>query len=379
MARLGIVGLSSLVGLVLLSAAAGAEEKGAIAGVVRDADGKPVAGIEVVLEVGRARIQLTEEFDRWESVRTDRATSDKDGGFKFADVPEGASLLVWAKNDVGFASAHAVPGVTLTLAPLGSVSGKVAGKSMLLKGLRVVALGGVGPYAAGQVDEDSGRFDVAGVAPGESRLHVYRGNFEVARIPIQVVGGEETKVKSVRVTETFLPVADPLVDVLRVRLVDSDGRPMRGVQFSWSSQWMDGGMNSDEEGIVRLAGGGVAIGGPPYRLRLSDLRLGTSVFRGAVTGGGKGGVATVQLESLSEVTGTVSVGGKARDLYRLYAVTDGKAPRAHTATVEKGRYSIHLPEGSCRIVILTADARLHEGTVQVASSNSPTSRDITLP
>jgi hypothetical protein len=184
--------------------------------------------------------------------------------------------------------------------------------------------------------------------------------------------------KPVRVPDGFLPVGDPLVDVLKVKLVDSRGQPVRGVQLVWSSQWMDGGMDSDAEGIVRLAGGGVAIGGPPYLLRLSSLRQGTNVLAGAVKGG-KGGTATVEIQPLVEVSGTVSRGGKALELYRLFGVTDGKSPRARPAAVEKGRYSVHLPEGSHRVVVGTVDGALHETTLQVPPSGGPQTRDIALP
>jgi hypothetical protein len=201
----------------------------------------------------------------------------------------------------------------------------------------------------------------------------------VARVPVQVTAGEETRVKALRVTEDFLPVADPLVDVLKVRLVNADGRPVSGVQFIWSSRWGDGGMDSDAEGIVRMAGGGVAIGGPPYRLRLANLRQGTSAFRGVLKAG-RGGTAIVEVHPLVEVGGTVSHRGKAVDLYRLYVVTDdGKTSRVFPATVEKGRYSVHLPDGSWRVVVVTADGVLHETTLQVAPSGSPQAHDVDLP
>jgi hypothetical protein len=377
MARHAVVALGVLVGSLLPPVAA-AEGGRKVAGVVLDADGKPAAGVEVVLEVGRTRLALTEEFDRWEAVRTDRATSGEDGRFAFSDVPPGASLVAWAKSPAGFASAPVAESVTLTLAPLGSVRGKLTGKSSHLKGVRVFVSGPFGRSAEGKVDEAWDSFDVPGAVPGEGRLHVYRSNFEVARVPVQVTSGEETRVKAVRVTGDFLPVADPLVDDLEVRLVNADGRPVAGVQLVWSSQWMDGGMNSDEEGIVRLAGGGVAIGGPPYRLRLGNLRQGASGFRGVLKAD-KGGRATVEVHPLVDVSGTVSLGGKPVDLYRLYAVTDdGKTPRVVTAGVEKGRYALALPDGPCRVVVVTVDGKRHETTIPVAPAESPQTHELKL-
>jgi hypothetical protein len=309
-------------------------------------------------------------------VRTDRAKTGPDGAFRFAGVPEG-SLLVWARTEDGFASAPGGPDVALTLVPLGSVSGKVAGKPSLLGGARAIVWGGFGRSVEARVDEDSGRFDVARVPPGEAWLSVYRNNFEVARVPVQVVPGEATKVKAVRVTEEFLDDGDPLVDVTRVRLVGSEGRPVAGVQLVWSSRWMDGGMDSDAEGIVRLAGGGVAIGGPPYRLRTGALGGDETPYHGVLKGE-RGGVAVVEIHPLVAVSGTVSVGGKPAPLYRLHAVTGGKAPRVRTATVEKGRYAVRLPEGTSRVVVVTPDGVLHEGSLDVAGSDAAT-HDLALP
>src|SRR5262249_35868846 len=103
MGRLAVVGLA-LVGWVLVRDA-GAEGEGAVTGTVRAAAGAGVAGVEVVLEIGRARYQLGSEYDRWDSVRTERVTSGNDGGFRFTDLPAGAGAVVWAKTATGFASA----------------------------------------------------------------------------------------------------------------------------------------------------------------------------------------------------------------------------------------------------------------------------------
>jgi hypothetical protein len=372
----GLAGIA-LLGVFMVSPVLRAEEERALTGVVRGPEDKPVAGIEVHLEIGRARYALTEDFVVWGSVRTDHVSSGADGTFKFADLPEGASLVLWAKSADGFASATGAANATLQLAPLGRVSGKLVGKPAQLKGARVGVSGAFGPWTQGKVDEESGRFEVGGLVPGEATLHVQRGNFEVARAPVQVTSGEETKVKPVRIPDGFLPVADPLVDVLRVRLVDPRGRPVKGVQFVWSSQWGDGGMSSDDEGIVRLAGGGVAIGGPPYLLRLSYLQQDTNRLRGVVKGE-KGGTVTVEVNALAEVSGTVTLARKRLDLYRLYAVVGDKRPQVLAAKVEKGRYSLHLPEGSHRIVVGAVDGTLHETTLQVGAAG-PQTQDLVLP
>ena len=367
-----------LVGLLASLATAWDGPPRTVQGVVRDAAGSPVAGAAVTLEVGRVQLAITDEPDRWDSVRTDRTTSDAAGAFRFEGVPEGATLVVWAKTADGFASAPATGDVALTLAPLASVSGRVTGRARHLEGLRARVAGGGGLAAAeGAVDEDTGRFDVRGVVPGEGVLRIRRGTFDLAHCPVSVSPGAEAKVKSLRVTGDFLPDADPLVDVLKVRLVDASGRPVRDVQFVWSSQWMDGGTSSDEDGVVRLAGGGVAIGGPPYRLRLRALQSEGGAWRG-VLAGVRGGTATVTLDPLVEVTGTVSLGGRALDPYRLHAVADDRPVRLRTASVEKGRYSIRLPPGRSRLVVATVDGTLHEASLDVAGSTGPQMHDVVL-
>src|SRR5262245_47502157 len=135
MGRLVVVGLA-LVGWALVREA-GADGEGTVTGTVRDAAGAGIVGVEVVLEIGRAHYQLGSEYDRWDSVRTERTTSGSDGGFRFTDVPAGAGAVVWAKTPTGFASAPAVPSapsassvssVSLRLGALGSVTGKLAAK-----------------------------------------------------------------------------------------------------------------------------------------------------------------------------------------------------------------------------------------------------------
>ena len=61
-----------------------------ISGVVVDEDGKPAAGVHVTLDVGRARYELTENFDRWYAVETKTAKAGADGSFAFIDLPGGA-------------------------------------------------------------------------------------------------------------------------------------------------------------------------------------------------------------------------------------------------------------------------------------------------
>jgi len=229
----------------------------------------------------------------------------------------------------------------------------------------------------GIVNEDTGLYEVESIVPGKARVSILRNNFYVARFDTDVKAGKKCGAKPARVMDGFLAGADPVVDVIKVRLVDRKSRPVAGVQLIWSSQWMDGGMNSDEEGIVPLAGGAVAIGGPPYLLRLRSLKSDTGFFHGVLRRVLKG-VAVVELKPLQEVMGVVKRGDVSVKIYRLLAVGPGKNPNVYTARVGDGRYSVRLPEGKCRFVVGTEDGKLHEHDLKVSLSDGPTTHKIEL-
>ena len=61
---------------LLLPTLCGAAE---VLGVVLDEEGNPVVGVEVNVDVGRARYELAADFDRWLAVETRTATTGADG------------------------------------------------------------------------------------------------------------------------------------------------------------------------------------------------------------------------------------------------------------------------------------------------------------
>ena len=138
---------------------------------------------------------------------------------------------------------------------------------------------------------------------------------------------------------------------------------------------MDGGMDSDEEGLVRLAGGGVAIGGPPYLLRLQSLKGKRGFFEGALKKTVKG-TAVVEVRPLAEVTGSVSVAKAGVEKYRLLVVGPGERPRVYdTASVENGKFTVFVPRGKCRFVVGTPDGMTREEAFDV-EGGSPVAHDL---
>lgn len=364
----------ALIALLLLAAWGRADE---ISGVVVDAEGRFLPGVRVRLEVGRAHFALTPDFDRWYAVDTKTATTGADGGFAFADLPEGAVGTAFVKAEAGIGIARGTGKLEVRLGPPGAVKGKVRGKRSATKGLRVVVYGGDGlDLEEGTVDKRTGKFEVPGVAPGAGRILILRDNFGVAREAVAIEAGKTTTLKSIKI-KGVLPDPDPTVECTKAKLVDEQGKPVPGVQLWWSSQWMDGGTASDEKGIVRLAGGGVAIGRPPYRLRLQSLSGKERSYQGVLRKV-RGGTAIVELRPLQIVRGTVKRAGAAVKRYLLFVVGPGAQPRVYTAQVEEGTYRVALPDGACRFVVGTADGRTHEQELLVEAKGAAT-HEIVLP
>lgn len=361
--------------LLLFSALCSASE---ISGVVLDEAGNAVVGAEVTLAIGKARYALTPDFDRWIAVETRTATTGGDGRFAFADLPEGAVGTASAKGTGTLGIAQGTGALEVKLAPAGSVKGKVLGKGNDLKQLRIYVAGGVGVRGEeGTIDKRTGTYEVHGLAPGQGCVYVKRGNWDVARHDVEIVAGKTTGVPNTKIKEGFrLPTADPEVECTAAKLVDPQGTPVAGVQLWWSSQWMDGGMDSDKEGIVKLAGGGVAIGGPPYLLRLQSLRAKEGAFEGVYRKTTKN-TAIVELRPLAEVKGAVAKGNEKVEKYTLLVVGPGEKPRVYTAEVADGKFTAYVPRGKCRFVVGTADGKTRDHAFDV-QGGSPIAHDIPL-
>lgn len=357
--------LRSLVLVLLFAVPCRAEDGTTVAGVVVDEKGSPVAEATVTLHVGWARYALTPEFDRWYAIETKTATTGDDGRFSVADLPKGTVATAYVNTGKAIGVAQGKGELNVHLAPPGGVQGKVTGKRQELKAVRIFVQGGMGlGTGRATVDKKTGKYKVGGLPLGPGRVFVSLDNWTLARFDVEIPPEKPAKVKTAKCVGKFLPTADPQVDVTKARLVDAQGKPVPKVQLSWSSRWMDGGMSSDEDGIVKLAGGGVAIGRPPYYLRLSHLRAEQGAFRG-VFKKVKRGVAIVELQPLREVKGTVNRAGAAVEKYRLIVVGPGEPARIRLANVEDGAFNVWVPDGNCRFVIGTVDGKVQEQAVAV--------------
>jgi hypothetical protein len=368
-----LVRLSFLVVALLVSVVSGlaveyrAEEEttATVAVAVVDEKGSPVADATVTLHVGWARYELTADFDGWYAVESKSARTGADGRVTFDDLPEGAVATAYVHTGTAVGVAQGDGELRVRLGPPGSVQGRVTGKKQDLKGMRIFVRGGLGLGSGeGKVDKKTGRYEVGGLTPGPARVFVMLGNRTIARLDVEVPPGKSAKVETTQFRGKFMPVPDPQVDVLKAKLVDRQGNPMPGVQLTWSSRWMDGGMSSDEDGIVRLAGGGVAIGGPPYFLRLRSLEGEHAMYRGVLKKVQKK-VAIVELHLLRKVTGSLKRGDLAVEKYRLFVVGPGRPGQVYHASVESGGFTVHVPDGSCRFVVGTVDGQVHDHALEV--------------
>lgn len=359
---------------LLFATLAQAEE---IGGVVLDADNKPLASVAVEARIGVARYALSPHYDNWLFVgQPMKGQTDAKGRFNFQNLPADAVLTVFVKTQKGTGFAQGSKDLKVQLAPFGVLKGKIAGKRQQLKGARIWinSCFGMSGFEV-KPDPKSGRFEHEEVPVGPARLYFKNHNFDFAIRDVEVKPGKNKPVKTAKFTEKYITRGDPLVEVTKVKLVDPDGLPLTGVQMWWSSRFMDGGMNSDREGVIKLAGGGVAIGAPPYILILRSLNREKVPLLGTYKKVKKG-TALVEVTELRKVTGTLKVGGEPLEHYRIAAVGPPDK-RVFHANVESGTFTIHLPEGKSRLVIGTVDGKLREKQVEVKAVNQPV--EIELP
>jgi len=357
-----------MVGAILFCSLATAGE---IRCVVLDADGKPAADVAVEMRVGLARYALTKSYDEWLFLGSPhQGKTDQNGKVTFSNLPDGAVGAVLARAPDGAAFAQGSGDLELRLAPLGNIKGKISGGRSDLKGARVwvSSCHGLAGIEA-KPDEKTGRFEVEGVPAGPARVYVKTFNFDLARYDVDVVPGKDVKLKSTRFSDKFVLGWEPLVDVMRVQFVNEKGEALAGINMWWSSRFMSGAMDSDGAGETKLAGGGVAIGGPPYVLHLSSIQRDKVPLFGELQKV-KRGVAIVEIREIPKLKGTLKIAGKPVDHYRVVVIGPPDERIVH-ATVEAGQFEVYAPLGKCRIVVGTADGKLREKEIDVTNLEIP--------
>ena len=361
--------MRSWVGILLFAALASA---GDIGGTVVDPEGKPVADVEVLMRVGLARYALTPHYDEWLFVGQQlKAKTDDAGKFTFTNLPDGAVGSVYVQTTGGAGFAQGTADLKVQVQELGSLKGKVSGKRQQLKGVRVwVRVCRGFSSAETKPDPKTGRYAVPGIAAGDARVFVKNHNFNLAIHDVEVVPKKTISVKSAKFTEKYIAGTDTLVDATKIKFVDAKGKPLQGIRMWWSSRFMDGGMNSDADGVIKMIGGAVAIGGPPYILRYASLEKDKVPMLGTFKKV-KRGVAIVEVGTMVKLTGTVKVGDDAVEHFRLAVVGPAKTERVYHAHVADGSFTVYVPAGKCRFVVGTVDGKLRTKSQAVQAANLP--------
>lgn len=357
---------------------------GRVEGILYGADGEPATGATVRLELGFA--SAAEELGRRSlSVDSRRATTDAEGRFSFPDVPYEATAELFVSQDGLFARAPAEDFTRLALAPGGALRIAVRVPPDLDRDLRVYYSadgwsrddwedpGGV----LGRPDLQSGVFAREDLPPGPGVLTFQRANWPVKRVPVDIRSGETTELPPVELVDASPEGPDPLVDARIARVVDETDWPMENVRLTWSSPWADGQAASSLNGEVRLFGGGVSIGGPPFLLRMGRLEGPEGAYAGSLVGI-EGEVATVRLTPLRKIEGTLTRRGEPLGPARLSFRTGGEDGRVYSGRLEDGRYELEVPPGPGEIFVLTASGTFVRRALTVEPGDESLELDIDI-
>ena len=155
--------------------------------------------------------------------------------------------------------------------------------------------------------------------------------------------------------------------------------PLAGTSFTWVGPQMWGRMNADEEGVVLLSGGSVAIGPLPFVLKLGFIGVDQDQrYLGRLVGV-KRGTATVEVVArLQKLRVSLKRGGKHERRFKLLAVTEDESPRVWQGQPVGGDSELLVPPGSTKLFLGTSDGELHELDYELAVSAEATAHVIEL-
>lgn len=338
------------------------------------------ADVRVEAHVGLVRYALAPDFDRWIAIEKHEGRTDDAGRVSFDAIPAGAQVTVFARSEglAGIVDWDSGP-CELVLQPTGAVRGKVSAKKVQLRyyKLEVVGLRGLDKK---ELELDSkGNYELEDVPVGDVELRVRLGGWLAGRGKAQVKSGKKAKASTVKITDEFQMGADPLVDVAKVRLVDESGEPMADISFTWNGPRMWGGMHTDDEGVVLMAGGNVAIGPPPFVLRLG--RIGADQgqrYLGRLVNVKRGTANVEVVARLQKLRVALRRNGKFVRRFKLFAVTGGDSQRVWQGQSVDGDYELYVPPGPLKLFLGTLDGELHELDYELAVAEEATAHVIEL-
>ncbi|KAA3609577.1 MAG: hypothetical protein DWQ01_09615 [Planctomycetota bacterium] len=339
-------------------------------------------GVEIQAHLGLARFELSPEESFWRACRKYTRKTDSSGKASFDNFPKDGHVTVFARVDSWFGMASGpCQDMDVVLQEGGSLVGKVKGKKLDFRFYSVVVLCENGfTIPSTPVNHKTGEFEILGVPPGRVEVRLQKGRWIAQSKEAKVVAGKQKKIVGFKITDEFQLAADPMVDTSKVVIQDASGKPQKGVRMWWSAPHLDGANRTNEDGEIRMAGGNVSIGPPPFVLRLASLEKGDQRFLGEFRRVKRGRAYVRMTEPLYLVKGQVTWQGEGTPYHLVYARTQGKNPRhwwKNLGEVEidksKGEFYFYLPEGEHQILASSVDGEvLVHDLVVTASEETPT-------
>jgi hypothetical protein len=351
-----------------------------ITGLVVDDAGTPVQGARVLLELGWTGCDAG-HFTWWKGVEQRQTVTGDDGRYEFADLPPDAAGVLWVAHAGLFGSVRGRGEMKIRLQKPGSLRGRVtAPKKSYFKGMKVWFRGPYGlthakiPTVALAKD---GTFTMDGLPGGPGEVVVQYHNWAVARKAVEIQPRKTVNAGRIRISGHTPQGPDPLVDATEVKMVDGKGKPFPRVNMWWRSPWMDGGMNADGDGIIRMVGGGVAIGPPPFVLILNSTTVDNKPHYGTLLRI-RGKTATVQVRPCIRVNGTVRRGREPVADFSVLLRTADRAPRVYGGQVRAGRFDVTVPPGEHTLFVILPSGEVEERKVEVKEGEDPQILDVDL-
>jgi hypothetical protein len=350
-------------------------------GKLLEENGTPASHIAVMLDLGRQRFDFPEgPVALAAGHRVIRTAAD--GSFAFEKVPADARIHVVS---LGLYEDHGPTGWTERVCVVRGTAEELSrtalnlrlGSGRTAKGeivpadpmTRVYAYSGDGwILSMGVVEKGTGRFTLTGLMPGDARLSFQRGNFALASRQIVVPERQDLDVGRIELPQTPVRTAShPEVNATRVRLVDPRGKPLPGFRFTFSTPSADGQCVSDEKGELLMKGGGILIGGPPFRLYLNDIERDSDKSHYFGTAAEQGDTVTVTLAPLTHVR----LSFRTSDSPVTDLVVIAKVQNGSTWLIldpDEGTFENRLPPGRARLLVGTVQGSVIEKDLDVPAT-----------
>jgi hypothetical protein len=159
----------------------------------------------------------------------------------------------------------------------------------------------------------------------------------------------------------------PEVHATCVRLVDPQGKPLPGYRFTFSTPSADGQGVSDEKGELLMKGGGIIIGGPPFRLYLSDIERDSDKRHYFGTAAEQGDTVTVTLVPRTHVHLSFRTSDSpVTDLAVIAKVQNGSTWLILDSN--EGTFENWLPPGRARLLVGTVQGTAIERDLDVPAT-----------